>query len=183
MWEINLADQLTSFLMSVVLGCILCFLYDVLRAARKNGFDSFWAVFLTDVLFWVLSAFITFVFLISRTNGELRGYVFVGELCGFLLCRVTFSRLFFFLLCLFLKKIVQVKDFFEKYTAAFYRIFDAVLFKISTSITLFLKRGVKTAKKLLKNSGKLLYTDNNNVSLENVVNESKTDEKASTTKT
>lgn len=95
MWEISNYNQTSTFLLSLCVGGLFCALYDIIRAARKVCLNSFWAVQITDILLWAVYAVVTFMFLISRTNGEIRGYVLVGEALGFGLFRVSLSRLLF----------------------------------------------------------------------------------------
>ena len=92
MWEISVNDQVLTFIYSLVLGMMICTFYDILRALRKTGSRSYLSVFIGDLLFWIVSAFVTFIFLLSRTNGEIRGYVLISMLLGFTLWRFTLSR-------------------------------------------------------------------------------------------
>ena len=78
MWEISINDQILTLLYSLCLGVILCVYYDIFRAFHKAGFDSPFQVFIGDILYCVTAAFATFLFLLSRTNGEIRGYVLDG---------------------------------------------------------------------------------------------------------
>ena len=92
MWEISLKGQLLSFAAALVLGAALCLFYDILRALRSTGFNSFAAVTVTDVFFWLTAAVLTFLLLLGLSGGEIRGYVLLGEAAGFMLCRVTLSK-------------------------------------------------------------------------------------------
>ncbi len=174
MWEINSTNQITSFLLSLALGAACCLAYDILRVAHKLGFNSFWAVFLTDIAYWVVASFVTFFFLIARTNGELRGYIFIGEIIGFCFCRITISRLFFNLLYFCLKNFLKLKNIFNGIISLLYRKFDSVESKFKYLFCSFFKRVGKTIKKVLKKVTKMLYTDKNVVSVEKVADESKT---------
>ena len=86
-----MGDQLLTMLYSVVLGAILCVLYDVMRAVRGAAHHNKLAVFLEDILFWVISAILTFLFLLARTCGVFRGYVAFSMAAGFLIARSTVS--------------------------------------------------------------------------------------------
>ena len=81
MWEISINDQMLTLLYSLCLGVILCVFYDVFKAFHKAGFNSPLQVFIGDILYCVIAAFATFLFLLSRTNGEIRGYC--GGIGGF----------------------------------------------------------------------------------------------------
>ena len=99
MWEINNSLQILSFSRSLVLGILLCVLYDFIKSLRLTVNFSAIAIFLQDIAYSCIAAFVTFLFLLSVTNGEMRGYVISGILAGFIISRFTLSRLF----CKFLK--------------------------------------------------------------------------------
>ena len=162
MWEINVADQTLTFVYSICLGGLLCAFYDVFRATRKTGCVSFLLVFLSDIFFWVVSAFVTFVFLISRTNGEIRGYVIISETIGFLIFRISISRVWFPGLVVCFKAIYKFKSILIYAFNSFYVEFEKLILKICNIVSKFLK----TVKKLLKNAVELLYTNKNNQSVE-----------------
>ena len=151
MWEINNSLQLLSFLRAVVLGVLLCVLYDFIKSARLTVNFSDIAIFLQDIIYSLVASFITFIFLLSVTNGEMRGYVILGILVGFILSRITLSRL----LCKFIKLIFGgVKRIFGAVSKGFYTKFDLLTGKMNK----ICKKTLKTVKKLMKNLVCLLYT-------------------------
>ncbi len=92
MWEIDLRDQIMSFLLSLPLGGALgaaFYLLEAFKAVFARGKASDWFF---DILFSLLSGFITFCFLLVRSNGEIRGYILVGEAFGFGLFKLMASR-------------------------------------------------------------------------------------------
>lgn len=170
MWEISNYNQIITFLLSLCLGAIFCAIYDIIRAMRKVCINSFFAVTITDILIWILYAFATFVFLISRTNGEIRGYVLAGEATGFVLFRLSFSRLLFPFLQFVFIKTAAVNEKITRYIGWFYAKSEYLILKTSKSVF----KIFKSAKKLLKNARKLLYTNKNIADAENALNETKT---------
>lgn len=170
MWEINAYNQTISFVLSLCLGALFCVLYDVVRAMRKVCLNSFWAVFFTDILIWLFYAFATFIFLVARTNGEIRGYILVGELFGFILFRISISRLLFSALCFVFIKAAAVNQIISGCIGRFYVKFESLGLKIWQGLSKFLK----SVKKLLKNTFKLLYTNKNIADTEKALNETKT---------
>lgn len=170
MWEIDAYNQTISFVLSACLGALFCVLYDVVRAVRKVCLNSFWAVFFTDIIMWLIYAFATFMFLMARTNGEIRGYILIGELFGFVLFRISISRLLFSAFCFIFKKISIIKRKISSVISKFYIKFEALGLKIWQGLSKFLK----SIKKLLKNTFKLLYTKKNNTNTEKALNETKT---------
>ncbi len=169
MWEINLSNQILTFLLSLCLGSILCIVYDFIRAIRKSGFNSFWSVFFVDILFSVFAAFITFVFLIARTNGEIRGFVLFGEVLGFIIFRLTFSQIIFRVLLFITKNIVLIFKTINILIVRLYINFE----KTNKKLIKYFCSMFKRVKKVLKNWGKVLYTNNNDVIMENDANETK----------
>lgn len=161
---------MNTFLLSIGMGCLLCALYDVTRAWHKAGFSSFWSVFFTDIIFWVLSAFITFIFYISRTNGEIRGYVLIGEILGFVLFRISISKILFYILSNAFVFVNKISKIVSAKINVFYIKSEKVILKTFSHII----KNFKKCKKLLKIRSKLLYTNENNTSTEKVLNETKT---------
>lgn len=166
MWEISINDQMLTLLYSLCLGVILCVFYDVFKAFHKAGFDSPLQVFIGDILYCVIAAFATFLLLLSRTNGEIRGYVLVATLVGFIITRFTLSHITVFLFTKILVFITGVWQFLNYNILRFLiiggryigRFFKKIIKKMSTAL--------KYIKKLLKSAIHLLYTKKNNDSVE-----------------
>lgn len=171
MWEINVGNQFATLAFSICLGFILCASYDILRALRKIGLNSFFAVFITDILFCVLSALVTFIFFMARTSGEIRGYVLITEVIGFALFRVTVSRFVLWFFTCFFQFVKKVIIYLNKGFEYLYLKTDSIILKTCR----FIVKKLKTIKKLLKKGRKVLYTNkNNNDNAEYVLNETKT---------
>ena len=159
MWEISVADQSVTFLLSIALGGLLCLIYDVFRSIRKAKNFSAVIVFFQDVAFFAISAILTFVFLLATTAGVLRVYILIGILIGAVLMRLTFSRLFFLILTFVLKLVVKYLGAFrEKFYRTGDRIF-ALLMKISKKTLNRAKKIPFLFKKGLKHKGKVVYTN------------------------
>ncbi|MBO4694109.1 MAG: spore cortex biosynthesis protein YabQ [Clostridia bacterium] len=166
MWEISIGGQALTCLYSLVLGAVLCVFYDVFRAARKTGVNSFLSVFITDIIFWLVSTVIVFLFLISTTNGEIRGYVILFSILGFLIYRFTIGRVLFYALCRVLKLLSRVWRGFSRLLADFCLITEkgaGILFEGVKKTILF---AVTKSKKLLKNIYDMLYTKRHKENLE-----------------
>ena len=154
MWEISLSNQLLTFIYGLVLGIILCGVYDFIRVivlARKSGR---FGIFLGDIVFWIISSIAVFMFLLARTNGELRGYVFLSITVGFLTFKFTLSKLTMkilnFIVLGYYKLIGYIFQFFIV-------LFDKTVLLFKRIWYLF-KKSTKSGKKLLKKGYKLLYT-------------------------
>ena len=161
MWEISVNNQIVTFLLSILLGFLICAFYDVFRAIRRFGFNSFSATFVSDIIFWVESAFITFLFLLVRTNGEPRGYVMIAAVIGFSVFRILFSKYWLMLLIFLMRAIIGIFRFVYIW---FYRFWDKTMYLLHKLLLIFIKTGkrwVKKSKKLLKNGYRMLYTKGN----------------------
>lgn len=161
-------------LFSVLLGGIMCLCYDLIRALRKVGFDSFAYVFISDIIFWISGAIITFIFLIARTNGEIRGYVIISEFLGFIIFRFTVSKAVFPCFVFVFAQLKKFSNFCTDIINVFFNYVEEVAAKFWSYIVKFLKMVQKSIKKLLKSRDKVVYTNENNVSLEYALDETKT---------
>ncbi len=109
MWEIDVTEQTVSFFISLALGGFFCLFYDMFRAARKVRFFSAFWVFVQDTFFFAVCAVVTFCFLLSLTQGLIRGYFIFGILLGFLIVFFSVSRFFLKFLTAVLKAIITLK--------------------------------------------------------------------------
>lgn len=88
----TLSEQMHTMLLSLVCGAALGAVYDVLRMLRYVFRKSKAYTFLSDLLFMILCAFVTTLFSMGFTRGSTRYFTVLGELAGFLLVRLTVSR-------------------------------------------------------------------------------------------
>ena len=86
--------QVRIFLGSLVVGVILSFLYDIFKSVRFAFKSDKHHILIQDILYFLISAFITFLFVLSVNHGEIRFYIIAGEIIGFCIYCVTFSKLF-----------------------------------------------------------------------------------------
>ncbi len=85
--------QNQAFLLSVGFGTLLGLLYDFFRIVRIAANDRKHAVFVQDVLFLAVSAFLTVLFLLVVNNGSLRLYIIFAMAVGFFAYYFTLSRI------------------------------------------------------------------------------------------
>lgn len=78
-------QETTVFFLAIALGAGLSFLYDFLRVLRRMIRHGAVATGIEDLLFWLFGACLLFALMFYGTDGELRGYVLLGTLCGALL--------------------------------------------------------------------------------------------------
>lgn len=163
MWEINIADQVYTFLFALLLGAVFCLLYDIIRAVRKAGADSFASAFAGDIFFWIISAFATFLFLLARTNGEIRGYALFAIAMGFASARFTLSPIIFKALRIivgFIAALIRKTSVAVAFVCC--RI-QYALMKAGTFLKSVFYGIASVIKKLLKSMRRLLYTKKNSL--------------------
>lgn len=143
MWKIDIGNQSVSFLVCAGFGFGFCFLYDILRGARRAKSFSAFGVAFQDLLYFIFITLITFFLLLKYTCGELRFYIFAALLIGFLLCRVTLSRFFLpifkFVFSVIFRAFGAVKAFFAACSGKSARFLHKTALKIKKYCKKFLQ--------------------------------------------
>lgn len=88
---INIREQLYLFMLSGGMGFLLSLVYDFFKIIRLSFIRKRPAVFFWDVFYFLVVTFFTFSFLLVANKGEIRWFIMLGELVGFLCCRVFIS--------------------------------------------------------------------------------------------
>lgn len=87
------SGQLNELFLAGGVGFLLGAFYDVFRVIRLMMKPSAKWVFVQDLLFFSISAMVTFLFALAVNGGELRLYLIVGLTVGFTAYLVTVGRL------------------------------------------------------------------------------------------
>lgn len=85
------AEQVIIFIMLVLLGNLIGVLFDFYRVLRKAYSLRKRGTNLGDAIFWILVTIITYLFLLIYLWGEVRVYVFIAMVIGFLIYLRLFS--------------------------------------------------------------------------------------------
>ncbi len=93
---LTITEQTLVFLYSLLLGVLLCAIYDVFRIIRIAFGGKTITVFIEDIVFSIIALVLTFVFVIAFNNGELRFFVLIGEFLGFVFYYFTVGKLTMF---------------------------------------------------------------------------------------
>lgn len=113
-WELDVSEQVITFLYSIAFGAALCLIYDILRGMRRAGIGrSKWAVFFADLLFWIASAWLVFCFMLVRTVGSVRSYVLLGLAVGAGLFNILLSNLVVGVIAVICSLFLRVYHFVE----------------------------------------------------------------------
>lgn len=86
------SGQLQELFLAGGLGFLLGAFYDVFRVIRLMMRPSARVIFFQDLLYFTLSSVITFLFALAVTGGELRFYLFLGLVTGFMAYYFTVGR-------------------------------------------------------------------------------------------
>ena len=141
MWEISSSSQIISFLYSLLIGILLSVFFDFYRVARKLKKFSKTGVFFQDIAFWIVATFVTFLLLMARCNGEVRGYILIGELLGFFVYRLTLSPFVLKFLLQIFKMFIKIYGIYKGFIEQTADFLDKVLGEIYSII-------LKKAKKV-----------------------------------
>lgn len=93
-----IAGEALLFLCSCLIGVGFGILYDGFRVLRLFLPSGEKIVFVEDGLFFGIITVVDFLFFLSRTYGELRLFLIIGELLGFLMYYLTAGRAVYFLM-------------------------------------------------------------------------------------
>jgi spore cortex biosynthesis protein YabQ len=85
------SSQVITFFYACGMGCLLCILFDVFRAIRICFKNNTVAVFIEDVIYFIIATVCLFIFVFIFGEGQLRFFVFVGAFLGFNLYFFTVS--------------------------------------------------------------------------------------------
>ena len=91
----TLAMQLIIFGYSCVLGAGLGLLYDFFRIIRMMINPRNIAVFIQDIIYFIISGLITFLFVLGFNRGEARFYILAGEGIGWIIYHITLGEVIY----------------------------------------------------------------------------------------
>ena len=77
--------QLFYFLSTIIAGIAVGVLFDIYRVLLIYNNPNKILLAISDVLYWILCAFITFTIFLRANNGNLRYYTFIGIIFGLFL--------------------------------------------------------------------------------------------------
>lgn len=86
-------SQAILFLIYVMTGVIIGFIFDLFRSLRKSIKTSNIATYIEDILFWIIVGFIIINTILKFNYGELRLYIFIGLIFGAMIYFLTLSKI------------------------------------------------------------------------------------------
>jgi len=90
---IFIVDQVYIFLYAILAGAVVAFFYDLLRIKRRTIKTNVILVGLEDILYWLVAAVFLFITVYKSNSGEMRGYIFIGNVIGVILYESLFSKI------------------------------------------------------------------------------------------
>lgn len=87
-----MSSQVTLFLLTVVLGIFIGFIFDIFRVIRKIIKHKDFFIFIEDTIYWLIVSFLMFYFMLNKNNGEIRFFSFIGVCIGMVLYFYTISN-------------------------------------------------------------------------------------------
>ncbi len=91
----SISSQIFIFLFSLILGLMLGIIYDVFRIVRMIINSKNIAVFIQDVLYFIISGIITFIFVLGVNSGDSRFYILAGEGIGWIIYHITLGDIIY----------------------------------------------------------------------------------------
>ena len=85
-------SQAHVFLIFVLNGIILAFVFDIFRICRKSFQTPDWVTYLEDILFWFITCVLLAYSIYTFNNGEIRLYMIFGIIIGAILYILTISK-------------------------------------------------------------------------------------------
>lgn len=144
------------FFYCIIAGAVLCIFRDVISAIRKNVKIGGVLSFILDFFFFVIAAILTFLMQFIYSNGQIRWYIWTGELVGYVCSRLTLSlvnAIWMNALIKLIKIILKpIKSFIQRLVSA-----------IITKAENIFNKTHSNSKKCLKNVCDMLYNNINNL--------------------
>lgn len=79
----SIYDQLFAFIVTVGIGFLAGFLFDIYRVFRGLWRPRKIGTFIGDIIFWIIMTCLVFILLLVGNWGEIRIYVFIGIALGY----------------------------------------------------------------------------------------------------
>lgn len=124
-------SQAHIFLIFVINGILIAFIFDIFRITRKSFKTPDWVTYVEDILFWLITCIILAYSIYKYNNGEIRLFMFIATLIGSIIYILTISKYI-------IKMSVRIINILKK-------IFNTFVYYISFPVKIL----YKTIKKIL----------------------------------
>ena len=161
-----LINQTSLFLIFTIDGVLIGIIFDIFRILRKTIKTSDFVTCIEDFLFGIITSIILFYSIFTYNNGELRFFMFLAVILGFVLYICTISS---YLIKINVKIINVIKRIFLKLFEIIYKpliktfkILKKVIFKPILFVIINIRKTIKNIK-----SSKTTYAIKNDNILKN----------------
>lgn len=91
---LRIDTQIYYFMSTILAGIAVGVMFDIYRILRGFNCPNKFVTAISDLLFWILAAIVTFIFMLYTNNGDLRYYIFVGLFVGLFMYFKLISKKF-----------------------------------------------------------------------------------------
>lgn len=160
-------NQTQIFFIFLICGAFIGLLFDVFRILRKSFKTPDWLTYIEDVVFWLLTCIILAYTIFRYNNGELRAFLFIGLLLGFILYLLLVSKFIIHISVKVIKTIKKVVKMVLKWLSYPLKIIFTIIRKLFFKPISFVFINVrykikqimsKMVKKIWKNNAKKVQT-------------------------
>lgn len=149
-----LINQTSLFLIFTIDGVLIGIIFDIFRILRKTIKTSDFVTYIEDFLFGIITSIILFYSIFTYNNGELRFFMFLAVILGFVLYLCTISS---YLIKINVKIINVIKRIFLKLFEIIYKpliktfkILKKIIFKPILFVIINIRKNMKNIKNRLK---------------------------------
>ena len=149
-----LINQTSLFLIFTIDGVLIGIIFDIFRILRKTIKTSDFVTYIEDFLFGIITSIILFYSIFTCNNGELRFFMFLAVILGFVLYLCTISS---YLIKINVKIINVIKRIFLKLFEIIYKpliktfkILKKIIFKPILFVIINIRKNMKNIKNRLK---------------------------------
>lgn len=87
-----ITNQAILFLVFIIIGIIIGFLFDIFRILRKTFNTPDVITYVEDIIFWILTGIITLYAIFYFNNGEIRLFMFLAIILGCIIYMILLSK-------------------------------------------------------------------------------------------
>ena len=147
-----ITNQAYLFLIFILNGLIIGFLFDFFRILRKTIKTTDFVTYIQDFIFWILTGIIILYFIFTFNNGEIRLFLFLWILTGVLIYMLLFSN---FIIKINVKIINFAKKILEIPVKLIIKIIRKIFFKPIAFFIINIKKSTKNITKKILNPKKM----------------------------
>lgn len=155
-----ITNQAYLFLIFVMNGLLIGFLFDVFRILRISFKTKDFVTYIEDILFWLITGAIILYSIFKFNNGEIRFYMFLGIAIGVILYIMLFSK---YIIQFNVKAIKIIKQTLRKIIQVIYipisfvgKLIKRIFFKPISFITINLEKFSTKFVKKINNKTKII---------------------------